>query len=74
MVQGLDQEWYLSGVDITREGKHNAVCYQRVREAQAGEPAWVRVAHISGTKKLSELFIKIIVGKKRQHWFRWFQW
>ena len=45
--------------------KHNSICCHRVREAQAGNPAWLRVAKIPGDVNLSDPFTKVVTGRKR---------
>ena len=45
--------------ESTLKKKHNAVCYHRVREAQA---TFVRIAHHAGKKNIADIFTKNVPG------------
>ena len=51
--------------ESTLKKKHNAICYHRVREAQAAET--IRMGKVKGTDNLADPCTKVIVGQQRAH-------
>jgi uncharacterized protein with PIN domain len=46
--------------------KHNAINYNRIREAAAAAAAWIRVAFEPGATNLADCFTKILSTGKRK--------
>jgi hypothetical protein len=53
--------------ESTLKKKHAAINYHRIREAQAAQPAYIRIAWIESSQNLADAFTKVLSGQKRHY-------